>query len=240
MSTMGPEDRERYARREDTRSSLPRSHTETERDKSAKVVAGGSVTEALCGAATVVLAIIGLAGTLPGYVASIATIVFGAALIAQGGAIAARLRQLLHEASAYEPTTRAELGGGMGAELLGGAAGIVLGILGLIGIGTAVLIPIAVIVFGGSLLLGSGASFDLGNFNAPYEDTRFAHAARQASMASSGTQALVGIGAIVLGILALVGLDPVILTLVALLVLGAAVLMTGTAVSTRMASVLRR
>lgn len=240
MSTMGPDDRERFARREEIRGQTPRAHSEVEREKSAKVVAGGSITEALCGAATVVLAIIGLAGMLPGYVASVATIVFGAALIAQGGAIAARLRHVLHETGSYEATARTELGGGMGAELIGGAAGIVLGVLGLIGIGTAVLIPIAVIVFGGSLLLGSSASFDLSTFNAPHEDLRFAHAARQASVAASGMQALVGIGAIVLGILALVGFEPVLLTLVALLVLGAAVLMTGTAVSTRMASVLRR
>ncbi len=51
---------------------------------------------------------------------------------------------------------------------------------------------------------------------------------------------LVGIAAVVLGIIALVGIDPVLVTLVALLVVGASVLFSGTAVSSRMASVMRR
>jgi hypothetical protein len=240
MSTMGPEDRERFARREEARGPVTTARGDPERERSAKVVAGGSMTEALCGAGTLVLAILGLAGILPGYLAAVATIVFGVALVAQGGAVAARFRHLVRETAPHEWDTRTELGGGMGAELFGGVAGIVLGILALIGIGTAVLIPIAVIVFGGALLLGSSVSADLSTFGAPGADPRFAHLARQASVAASGTQALVGVGAIVLGILALVGLDPLLLTLVALLALGAAVLMSGTAVSSRMAAALRR
>ena len=232
MATMGPEDREQFARRAEER--------EPEREKSAKVVAGGSITEALCGAAAVVLAIIGLAGTLSGVVASVATIVFGVALIAHGGAIAARFRQLLQETAPYEFDARAELGGGMGAELIGGAAGIVLGILALLGVGTGVLIPIAVIVYGGSILLGSGATADLSTLGARAAHQRFADIARQATLAASGTQALVGVGSIVLGILALVGLDPVVLTLVALLALGGAAVLSGTAVSSRMVAVVRR
>lgn len=242
MATMGPEDRERFARRDEA--GVPLSSTrrepEPEREKSVKVVAGGSVFEALCGAGTVVLAIIGLAGTLPGYLTSVATIVFGAALIAHGGAIAARYRQLLRETEPYELDTRTELGGGMGAELIGGAAGIVLGILGLIGLATPVLIPIAVIVFGAAVMFGSGATADLSTLSAYTTHPRFAASARQATMAASGTQALVGIGAVVLGILALIGLDPVVLTLVALLALGGAVVLSGTAITTRMAATMRR
>lgn len=240
MATMGPDDRERFARREEAGASQSGGHRgpEHEREKSAKVVAGGSITEALCGAGTVVLAIIGLAGTLPWYLASIATIVFGVALIAQGGAVAARYRHLLRETAPPGWERRADLGEGMGAELAGGAAGIVLGILSLIGLGAPVLLPIAVLVYGGALLIGSGTAADLGSIGPNYE--RFAQVARQASVAASGTQAMVGIGAIVLGILALIGVDPLLLTLVALLVLGAAVVLSGAAVSSRMASLLRR
>ncbi len=241
MATMGPEDRERFARREESAASpYSRREPESEREKSIKVVAGGSITEAICGAATVVLAIIGLAGTLPGYMASIATIAFGVALLAQGGAIAARWSRLLRETQPYEWDTRTELGGGMGAEFLAGGAGVVLGILGLLGIYTATLIPIAVIVFGGALLLGSGATADLGSLYAPTAHERFAHVTRQITLAASGAQMLVGVGAIVLGIIALVGVDPVVITLVALLVVGASVLLSGAAVSSRMASVMRR
>jgi hypothetical protein len=194
----------------------------------------------VCGAATVVIAILALAGTLPGYLAAIATIVFGVALIAQGGAVATRFRQLLRETAPYEIDPRAELGGGMGAELVGGATGIVLGVLSLIGVNAGVLLPIAVIVFGGALLLGSSSTMDLGTFTVPGAQERFAQVARQAFVAASGTQALVGVAAIVLGILALVGLDPLVLTLVALLVLGAAVLLGGAALSGRMAGLLIR
>jgi hypothetical protein len=237
MATMGPEERERFARTTSV-------HVEPEREKSVKVVAGGSITEAICGVGTVVLAIIGLAAngsaSLPGYMASIATIVFGVALLAQGGAVAARYRDLLRETVPAEWDARTELGGGLGAEMLGGAAGVVLGVLGLLGIGTAVLIPIAIIVFGGTLLLGSAATADLGTLGPAIRHEQFAHVARQAAVAASGTQVLVGVAAIVLGIIALVGVDTALVSLVALLVLGAAGLLSGTAISTRMVGVLRR
>jgi hypothetical protein len=235
MATMGPEDRERFVRRDE-------GATEPVRERSIKVVAGGSITEAICGAATVVLAILGLAGGggLPGYTASIAAIVFGVALLAQGGAVAARYQQLLRETMPAEWDTRSELGSGVGAEMLGGAAGVVLGILGLLGIGTPVLIPIAVIVFGGTLLLGSAAAADLSTLAAPTGNERFTHVSRQAAVAASGTQVLVGVAGVVLGIIALVGVDTATVSLVSLLVMGASVLLTGTALSTRMVSAMRR
>jgi hypothetical protein len=238
MSTMGPEERERFARREEV--SLPR--RDSERQKSIKLVAGGSITEAICGAAVVVLAIIGLTGmgNLAGYMASIATIAFGVALLAQGGAVAARWSRLLHDAMPSEWESRTELGGGMGAEFLAGGAGVVMGVLGVLGMATATLIPIAIIVFGGALLLGSGSTVELGSFSVDGPRERFADLSRQAAAASSGAQVLLGIAAIVLGIIALVGIDPVVVTLVALLVLGASVLFSGTAISSRMASVLHR
>jgi hypothetical protein len=242
MATMGPEDRERFARREESMGmpSISRREPEPEQEKSIKVVAGGSVTEAICGAGAVVLAIIGLAGTLPGYLASIATIVFGVALLAQGGAIAARYSRLLRETTPHEWDARAELGGGMGAEFLAGGAGVVMGILGVLGIGTPTLIPIAVIVFGGALLLGSGSTADLSTLTMSGPHGRVAQISRQAAVAASGAQVLVGVAAIVLGIIALVGVDPVPVTLVALLVLGASVLFTGTALTGRMAGLLHR
>jgi hypothetical protein len=228
MATTGPEDRERIARRDEL---------EPEREKSIKVVAGGSITEAVAGAAAVVLAIVGLAGTFPGYMACIATIAFGVALLAQGGAVAARYRRLLHEVTPLEWDARMELGGGMGAEFIGGATGVVLGVLGLLGLATTTLIAVAVIVFGAALLLGGGATADLGSLGGP---ARHAHIARQATVAASGTQMLVGIGAVVLGIIALVGADALLIELVALLVLGASVLLSGAAVGTRLMSALRR
>ncbi len=229
MSSMGPEDRERFARRE----------LDPERETTMKAVAGGSITEAVCGIGTVVLAILGLARIAPGFMASIATIAFGVALLAQGGAVAARYARVARETSP-EWGERAELGGGMGAELLAGAAGIVLGILGLLGIATDPLIPIAIIVFGGALLLGSSATVDVGAVPAPGASARLAHAARQATAAASGAQVLLGIAAIVLGIIALVGVDPLVVSLVALLALGASVAFSGAAVGGRVANLLHK
>src|SRR5512140_1249241 len=116
-----------------------------EREKTAEFVFGGSAAEALVGAGAVVLAILGLANEWPGYMASIATIAVGAALLFPGVAIAARYSPLAQMVGAKE-----ELGAGMSGEVLGGAAGIVLGILSLLGIFPGLLMPIAIIVFGGS------------------------------------------------------------------------------------------
>jgi hypothetical protein len=239
MSTIGPEDRERFARREAETPYVTRRETESEQTKSIKVVAGGSVTEAICGVGAVVLAILGLAGLVPGYMAAIATITFGVALLAQGGAIASRWSRLIHE-TGYEVDHRAELGGGMGAEVAGGAAGVVLGVLSLIGIATTVLIPIAAIVFGGALLLGSGATADLSTLSTGAAHERFAHTIRQATVAASGAQVLLGISAIVLGIIALVSNDPITVSLVALIVVGTSALFSGGALSGRMAALMRR
>ena len=68
-----------------------------EEERSAEVVTGGSMIEAVGGIATVVLAIVGLAGLVPIYLAAIAAIVLGAALLLQGIAIAARFSDLLAE-----------------------------------------------------------------------------------------------------------------------------------------------
>jgi hypothetical protein len=233
MATTGPEDRERFARQEEI-------ETPAERARSIKIVAGGSITEALCGIGTVVLAILGLAGLVPGYMAAVATLAFVVALLAQGGTLAARWSRLIRETAPYEWDPRAELGGGMGAEIVAGGAGVVLGVLALLGIGTITLIPIAVIVFGGALLLGSGATADLGTISAPTPHERFAHAVRQATVAASGAQVLLGLAAVVLGILALVGVDPITVSLVALLVTGTSALFSGGALSSRMASLMRR
>jgi hypothetical protein len=119
-----------------------------EEEKSAEVVAGGSMGEAVAGIAAVVLAIVGLAGLYPVYLTAIASIVLGVALLLQGGAVAARFSQLLAEAAGTRLTNR-ELGGGMSAEFLAGAAGVVLGILALLRVFPEVLLPVAAIVFGG-------------------------------------------------------------------------------------------
>jgi hypothetical protein len=116
----------------------------------------GGLVDALGGAATVVLAIIGLAGTKADMLLAIATVVFGAALLIQSGTILSELTHMMFPPGA---STSAEefSGGGLSTVFLVGMAGIVLGVLALLGIFPVELIAIAVIAFGGALVFGSNA-----------------------------------------------------------------------------------
>ncbi len=203
-------------------------------ERERKAVAGGSITEAAAGAAAVVLSIVALAGTMPAYLASIACIALGVALLAQGGAAAARYSRMLREGPGWDWEPPAELSGGMGAELVAGGAAVVLGILAILGISTLLLLPSALIVLGGAMLLSSSATESLSHVTRAGMPERFDRLAHHVTAAASGTQVLVGIGAVVLGILALVGLAPLTLTLVGFLVGGAVVLLTGSSVSARL------
>jgi len=205
----------------------------------AGVVAGGSAIETLAGAAAVVLTIIGLAGWYPALLLPIAAICVGAGLMLKGGALAARSHFLMREVSG-ESMTMAELGGGMSAELMGGAAGIVLGILALAGIAPSTLLSVAAIVFGGTLMFGTGAEAPLARLTAhPAVHPAVHAAARDMAYAAASSQFLVGAGAVVLGILALIGFVPQTLQLVAILAVGGAAFLSGAAASGRMASVFR-
>jgi hypothetical protein len=241
MAGIGPET-ESQERREIVVETGGRRTLEREREEkqSAKVVAGGSITEALAGLAAAALAIIGLAGILPGYLAAIATIAVGVALLAQGAAVAARWSRLVAETPGYEWDPRTELGSGMTGEILGGAAALVLGILALVGVAPFILIPVALLTIGGAMLLGTGTTADLGRAPGLGAAPRLERTTREISMAASGTQLLIGIAAIVLGILALIGFDPLVLSLVGLLATGASILFSGSAVSSRMVGALRR
>ncbi len=215
-------------------------HEERETERSMKVVSGGTSTEAVLGAAVVVLAILGLAEVQTFYMLTIAAIAAGAALLAEGAAIMARFSKLVHEIDGGR-STRGELGSGMTTELAGGVAAVVLGVLALIGMMPVTLTAIAAIVLGASLLLSSGTTSRLADLELMHTYRRHEtmhEVTRQAAMAAAGTQALVGLAAIVLGILALIGFEPVTLTLVALLSVGAALLLSGGAVAGRMASML--
>lgn len=210
-----------------------------EQEKTLRIVSGGSITEAVAGAGAVILAILALAGMLPVTLAAIATIAVGVALLAQGGAAAARWSRLVRDVS-HRPDERFELAGGLGAEVVSGAAGIVLGVLALLGLSPLVLLPVALLAFGGGLLIGSGVTVELGGGVAPAAYDRFANLAREASLGASGAQALAGVASVVLGILALIGTMPLTLTLIGLLAVGAAVLFSGSAVSTRLMHLMRR
>ncbi len=198
----------------------------------AKVAATGSGAEAVAGAGALVLAIIALAGVFPTILASIAVIAAGAGFLFQGAAVAARNQRLAVEAGGGE----AEIEIGMSAEMLGGIAGITLGILALVGVATMPLLAISIIVFGATSLFGSPAVYRASR--AEPEGQVLDFIARQSAAGAAGAQALVGIAAVTLGILALIGLAAQTLVLVGVLCTGGATLLSGGALTSKMASLL--
>jgi len=213
-----------------------------ERKRTAKAVTAGSLTEAVCGAAAVALAIIALVGVLPGLLASIAVIVLGVALLSQGGAIAAKYNDLMRTSEQDPTVDMAEFGGGLSTEFIGGVAGVVLGVLALIGVIPQILLPVAVITLGAVTVMGAGvlAGLNRARIDITRYSTTMQVAARQAVDTAAGMEVMVGIGGIVLGILALIGVMPVTLTLVGILTLGAGLLVAGSAVGARMVAAFRR
>jgi hypothetical protein len=192
---------------------------------------GGSMLELLGGGAAVVLAILGLAGFLPMYMAAIATIAIGGALVTHGAAAAARWQDTVQRASGKRKRT--EVGGGLGSEMFGGVCGIVLAILALANVVPAALLSVAAIVLGGSILLGAPAQPELAK-SASDVGGRFGRVTYEAIEATSGAMALVGIGAVVLGILALIGVGPVLtLVMVSMLGIGGALFLAGSALTAR-------
>jgi len=211
-------------------SSLPRETT-----------AYGGFADAIGGIAAIVLAIVGLSGVKPEALLSIGTIVFGAALLIQAGA-------MLSEFAMIEMTTAdasiAMSGGGISALFLVGAAGLVLGVLALIGVYAPILTAVAVIAFGVALLISSSAVWRL--LTSPSVAARFETSApvvrivaSEMAAGSTGVQAMAGLAVVVLGILAVCGVYAQPLTLIALLVAGSAILLTGSALSGTMIGFMR-
>jgi hypothetical protein len=189
----------------------------------ALIVAGGAV-------AAIVLTVIGLANIAITGMLAVATIVIGVTFILQGMEIMAEYSAA---AEGNAPAAAAmPVGGGVTMELLVGGAGIVLGILALVAVNAMFLVPAAVILYGGALML-----IGFTRSQAPLTSARLETAegavremARQSNLVAAGAQVIVGISAIILGILAYV--LPAFghtMALVGLLAVGAALLLSSAA-----------
>ncbi|MDQ6839417.1 MAG: hypothetical protein M3137_14110 [Actinomycetota bacterium] len=195
------------ARRDD------RSQTST----TVKVVAGGSATEAVAGAGAVVLTILGLLAVAPVRLAAVAAIAIGGGLLVRGAAVAARATALRASANA----DGRELVGGLGVEMMAGVGGVALGVLALLSVQPTVLLPAAVIGFGVALMLGAAVTQQV-QAAIGGSQSGFASAAFAADM---GGEVLIGLGAVVLGILAIIGITVMTLSLVGLLAVGAGMML---------------
>ncbi|HTV43874.1 MAG TPA: hypothetical protein VMF05_01035 [Stellaceae bacterium] len=179
----------------------------------------GLLTEGAAGIAVIVLMVIALAGVSSELLASIATIVIGVGLMVQAFNSAAETAKVAQTESGPE------IGGEVSVDCLCGLTGIVLGILGLVGVGAAYLLPPALIVFGAALLLSGGISMRPRNLPITAAATETRVVSFQGSPAAGGMEILIGIAAIVLGILALILAHAAVLLLVGLLAVGAALLL---------------
>jgi len=106
-----------------------------------------------------------------------------------------------------------------------GLTGIVLGILALVGVNPGHLLPPALIVFGGSLLLGGVISMRPRTLQVTRSGTETQMVAYRNSPAAGGIEILTGLAAVVLGILSVIMAPSWVLLLVGFLVVGAALLM---------------
>ena len=178
-------------------------------------LAGGSVTEGIGALGTIVLAILGLAGIFTNIVASVATIVIGAVFLADSMLARAAISTL------SERGVRSGAGSGMTAGFFAGIAGIVLGILSFFH-SAPVFVAVALLVYGGALLLSGGALARLNWLLSNPAGTE------GSSYASGSGSVFMGMAVTVLGILAVIGLVPMTLALVGLLCLGASSFFSGT------------
>jgi len=199
-----------------------------------ETAAYGGLVDAVGGIATVVLAIIALAGIREDVLMPIAVIVFGAALLIQGGAMLSEFAQVSLPVSFANSE---QFGAGnLSTMFLVGAAGIVLGVLALVGIAAAELIAVSVIAFGAALLLSSNSVRHLymvrstAMRSTDLNDGTQLLAGEMAS-GSAGVQLVAGLAAIVLGILAVTGAHAEVLIPSALIVLGATVVLSGSTLS---------
>lgn len=213
-------------------------------------VAYGGLIDAIGGVATIVLVICGLVGIAPPMMVAIATIVFGVALLIQGGAMLSEYTQVVFPGGVRTSSIEQMGGNSLALVFLVGAAGIVLGVLSLLGISAAVLTPVAAIGYGTALLLSSNAVWRLyvlrrasAQMETAVGQSQHVGAemlASEMASGSAGIQALAGLAAIVLGILALAGNTPdLTLILVALLALGSTIVLTGSTLSATVLSFMR-
>lgn len=179
------------------------------RERDGRLVAGGAV-QGLGGAGAVALAVFGISGVLPAWLAEIGAVTAGAAVLAGGAVLRGRLARSRAAATAIAMSA------------LCGAAAIPLGILALAGIAPWPLASVAVLALGIALLLAAPIPARA----IPGERGTLARASRDLATAF---QALAGLAAATLGALALAAIAPLWLVLFAVLAAGAALLLTGVA-----------
>jgi len=203
------------------------------------MMVGATGTELVVAAGAVVLGIVGLGGVFPAYLAAVAVILVGAGLAMEGAGIAARYRKILAEE--LHSAAGATATGTTTIQSLAGIGGIILGILALMGYTPLTLLAVAVLAYGGALVLGSpeATALDAIADDARYLPRQAARVSHRAAQATAMASAVAG-GAIgVLGILVLAGTGALAAITVAMIVAGSATLVRGGVFTAREGTLLR-
>ncbi|WP_018409218.1 hypothetical protein [Methylocystis rosea] len=210
-----------------------------ESDFPARARQGGLIDD-VGGVATVILAILGLIGFYAPIMAVIATIVFGVALLIRGNGMMSDHAGFSVLFGANSPMFNVS---SRSALVLLGAGGIALGVLSLLDYDSAVLTPIASIIFGGALILSSVSAWHLNVVSracARDEESSRDILANQMVFDSAGIQIFGGFAAVVLGVLAVSGArNDLTFNLVALLILGSALVLKGGSLNAILLSFMR-
>jgi len=221
----------------------------------AEVVFGGTTGESVAACIALVLCIVGLArkdGPLWTFsssaASSAAVMAIGAALLLEGASIAVRFSDLIRQTSKGKLDI-AELDAGITVESIGGLFGIVLGILAFLRWLPEFVIPAAVILFGGTLIVGSLVKIRLNTMEAEHAEQHpmAVRAVRDAVAGSAGVEVLFGLIAIVLGAVALQraietlesGVPSLVLSLASLLMISIVVLLRGSTLACKMFAIFR-
>ncbi len=163
----------------------------------------------------------------------------GVVLLFRSVEVVVQYSALLYEAGATNQIDASRVSQGTTTELLAGMAGIVMGVLALLGIVPTTLLSVAVITYGAAMMLTSGESLCLGSLDLKENDV-VRHLMRSMSLPSACAQALVGLAAMVLGILGLVSMASTISVLVALLATSASILLRSSTVGRLLLDFLKR
>jgi hypothetical protein len=186
----------------------------------------GLLTEGAAGIAAIVLAIIALGGVSVEGLTSIAAIVIGVGLMVQAFNSAAEHSKVkMTTANATMSGQAVEFGGDVMVDCMCGLTGIVLGILALVGTNAAHLLPPALIVFGSAMLVGGAVSARPRTVAVSGPGAEASTITHQGSAEASGMEILLGLAAIVLGILSLLTTGTWILVLVGFIAIGAGMLL---------------
>jgi hypothetical protein len=200
--------------------------------RSAKTLGNPSVFDVLAGMGVTLLAIVGLSGGAPPTLAAISFIGVGIAFIVEAVGITRRSQNM--EIPGDE--VRAQVTGSALAESFAGSAGLMLGLVALVGFEPYLMLPLASIAFGVALLFGTGAAVQVDIVAAHLEPSPTRRAIHEAVVGASGARLLVSFGCAVLGVLALAGVEPVTLMLTAALSLGVALLLGSVTLGDRLST----